>query len=234
MDPVERRLVGRHQNFRHRAIGGHHQLLDQAVGTVAGGRLDRHHPALGIEDQLRLGEVEIEASLLAPFRSKAVSRLRQQLEGIRKRFDLGRPLTSRMLQPLGDLVVGAAATRTDHRRRRPSARQLSVRSHREPDSPGETVHVLAQRAEIVRESLGQHRHAETWQVDRRPTRSCRLVESRAGPHVVADIGDVHLDLDRALLASARAHRVVEVTCRAPVDRDRRLSPQILPAADLLD
>ena len=42
--------------------------------------------------------------------------------------------------------------------------------------------------------------------------------------------DMHRNLDRALLASLRTHCVVEVTCRAPIDRDRRLSSQILPAA----
>ena len=82
MDPVEPRLVGLHQDPRHTPVGGDHQFLDQPVGAVAGRGLDGHHPALGVEDQLGLGEVEVEAAALATRSTQPFRRLGQQLEGV--------------------------------------------------------------------------------------------------------------------------------------------------------
>ena len=81
--------------------------------------------------------------------------------------------------------------------------------------------VFAQRAEIVGNPLGQHRHDAIGEIDRVAADARFAVERRPGPHIGRDIGDGDDDLDAAfigrIVVGLRPHRIVMIA-RIAADR----------------
>ena len=138
----------------------------------------------------------------------------------------------RSLQPLEDLFVGAPAARVDHRLVGLDGAQVALAVDLEAHAEAQAIDPLAQRAQLVRQPLRQHGHAEPRQVDARGAASGLGVEERPPTDVVTDIGDVDLDLDPVSGQRPGAHRVVEVARGHRVDGDRGAAAQIPAAGEI--
>ena len=96
------------------------------------------------------------------------------------------------------------------------------------------VLAAAQRAQIVGDALGQHRHDAVGEIDRVAALQRLAVERRAGPHVVGDIGDGDGDDDarRDCRVGIRLgiDRVVVILGVGRIDGDERQRAPVLAAA----
>ncbi len=93
-----------------------------------------------------------------------------------------------------------------------------------------------QRAEIVGDALGQHRHHAVGKVHRVAARQRVAIERRARPHVEGDVGDGDMDDVAALVVriviGRGMHRIVVILGVGRIDGDerkRRASPRGLSA-----
>ena len=96
------------------------------------------------------------------------------------------------------------------------------------------VLALAQRAEVVRDALGQHRHHPVGEVDRIAPQHRLAVEGRARPDIGRHVGDRDGDDEAALVGRIGIglghHRIVVVLGVGRVDRDQRRLTPILATA----
>ena len=87
-----------------------------------------------------------------------------------------------------------------------------------------------QRAQLVRQRLGQHRHDAVGKIDRIAAPLRLAVERAAGPHIPGDVGDRDDEMPAAAVLRVGIrlgpHRVVEIAGVAAVDRDQREIAQI--------
>ena len=102
----------------------------------------------------------------------------------------------------------------------------------DPQVDGEAGAVDAglQRAQLVRQRLGQHRDDAVGKIDRIAAPLGLAVERAAGPHIPGDIGDRDDEVPAAAVLRIGVrlgpHRVVEIAGVAAVDRDQRDIAQI--------
>ena len=127
VDPVEgRNLVG--DELRgHRLVGGDHELLDDPVGDVALTRPDADRVAVGVQDHVPLGQVEVDRPPAGPRFQEDAHQLRHVPEHRQDRPVLVGVAAwpSRLLQDPAHLVVGHSAVAPDHRRGEPPRPDLA-------------------------------------------------------------------------------------------------------------
>ena len=165
--------------------------------------------------------IKLEFHLLAGERNRAVleplcaQSLRQPVE----RADFLGIVAAAGLDDLLRLGIGEAAVGVDGRAAEPLVQQVEVLVEREDGREAEARLVGTQRAELVREPLGQHGYRAVDQIDRRAALDRLVVDHGVGAHVVGHVGDVHADLPHALLHLADRERVVEVLGVGGIDRE---------------
>ena len=103
------------------------------------------------------------------------------------------------------------------------------------DGERRAVLALAERAEVVGDALGQHRHDAVGEIDRVAALHRLAVERRAGPDIPADIGDGDGDDEAAGIGRVRVglgvDRVVMVLGVGRVDGDERQLAPVLAALE---
>ena len=192
---------------------------------------DTRHLAVGIEHDLALGQIEVERlaqGAAALERGIGLPQRRQhRLEqrrggGIRRAVDRGLRL-----------LVGELGARAHHDPVQRMAQLPAVRVDHHSHREGRPVLGLAQRAQVVGDALGQHRHDAIGEIDRVAALQRLAVERRAGGNVGGDVGDGDGEYE-----AARVHRVgigrcvdgvVVVLCVGRVDGDQRQVAKILAA-----
>ena len=94
------------------------------------------------------------------------------------------------------------------------------------------VLALAQRAEVVRYTLGQHRHHAIRKIDRIAAHARLAVERHAGTHIGSDIGDGDDRLDTAfvgrIIVGCRPHRIIMIAGVGRIDSDKGQIAQVQP------
>ena len=212
--------------LRHAAVGQQHELLDHAVGIGLLLDVDAYGLALFVEQELRLLAVESDGSVAEAARAQragqAVERL--QLRGI---------VAAARLDALLRLGVGEAAVGVDHRAAEPLVEDLQVLVEGEHCREAEALLVGPQRAELVREPLGQHGDRAVHQVDRRAACAGLLVDDRVRTHVVRHVGDVHAHLPHSVAEAADRERVVEILRIGRIDREGGHGAEVAAPGELL-
>ena len=187
-------------------VGEDHELLDQPVRLQP---LRHDHPidrAVGFQHDLSLGHVQIERpAFVAGAEHGAIG----GVEWLENRLDdrlghLIRPAGDRKLRLFVMKPRGRAHQHAMKRVRALAAIGADDHAHGER----RTIYVRPQRAEIVGDALGQHRHDAIGKIDRVAALGGRAIERRARMHVMGDVGDGDADNVAARIARIRiGHRV---------------------------
>ena len=183
-------------------------------------------PALGVERQLALGQVEIErithGALLSHRRISRPKGAQHRVEQRDRRF-VGAAV-DRGLR----LFVGELGRRAHHDavERMPGLVALSVdmQAHRQR----RPVFERAQRAQVVGDALGQHRHDAVGEIDGVAALERLAVERRPRRDVIGDVGDRDGDHEAAVVLALGVDGVVVVFGVHGVDGDEPNAAPILP------
>ena len=124
--------------------------------------------------------------------------------------------TKRFLEPCVDLVVTQARLGANGGARHPGRDELSSLAKAHDDAHGKPILVWPEGADIGTKALGQHWYDAINQVGRAGSLPCLVVYGAAPAHVVAHVGNVHLDL-KATSDPTGANRVVEVARVGRID-----------------
>ena len=206
-------------------VGRQHAFLDDAVRVVAHQRHDPGELAVIVETEARLDGVEIDR---ATFVARGVQQPVQAVEVVQMRQQRGMALAQLgivIAQHLADLVVGQARMRVHDRIEEARPEQLAVAIEIQLGGHAQAVDVRIQRAQAVRQDLGQHRDHAIGEIDRIAAPVGLVVERAARDHVRRHIGD----RDQQPPALGRAfteHRVIEVARVGAIDRDQRGTTQV--------
>ena len=92
----------------------------------------------------------------------------------------------------------------------------------------QAVLVRIERADSVREFLGQHGHGAIGKINGSAAQARLAIERRAAPDVMRNVGNVHLQLPVAVFEALHVHGVVEIARRLAVNRDDRQIAEIAP------
>ena len=227
--------AARPELLRHGLVRRDHALLDHLVRLVVRAHLDAGHHALRVQADLGLGHLHVQR---AGREAVAAQLLRErvdredglpfrgfQLRGRAARRDDG-PYRCRAADEVQDLLVGEAGLGADDGLRElpRDAGPLRV----EGQERRERVAVLArdERADAVRELLGQHGDDLVDEVDARGAPVGLAVELAAGLHEMRDVGDVHAQDAVAVLVRLKRERVVVVARGLGVAGEDELLPQV--------
>ncbi len=92
----------------------------------------------------------------------------------------------------------------------------------------QAVFARIERADSVREFLGQHGLGAIRKINGSPAQTRFAVERRAAPDVVRNVGDVNLQLPVSVFLALHIHRVVEIPRRFSVNRDDGQIAEVAP------
>ena len=219
VDAIQRGLLVLREKVRRADVRREHAFLDQLVRVVARRRHDPHDLAVRVELQRQLDGVEVDrAASLARGEEHLVERV--ELCEMRQQRACGLAFRRSGSVSHADLRVREPRARMHDRRvervrlDRAARVDLHVARHAQP------VDVRLQRAQLVRQRLGQHRNHAPRKVDRRAALARVGVERVAVAYVVADVGDRDDEPEAAAVGRA-IDGVVEVLRRLAVDRHER-------------
>ncbi|MCY1521501.1 hypothetical protein D9M68_563150 [compost metagenome] len=205
-------------------VGGEHRLLDQAVRLVARARHDLLDAAGVVADDLRLGGFEVDRAALAALLEQGlvdVGEVQQVLDAV---LALGSLRAARVAEDGGDFGVREARVAEHHGGIELVGVDLAVCRNQHVAHHAQALDLGVERAQAVRQLLGQHRNHATREVDAGGAVVGIDVDGRAGLHIGAHVGDGHQQapaLAAAHLRGLAVHGVVEVAGVLAVDGDER-------------
>ena len=104
--------------------------------------------------------------------------------------------------------------------------------HLEDDGISQLIFVLPQRAELIRQALGQHRDRAIYEVDTRGALQGFTIDDVAFVHVSRHVGNVYADFPSAIRKRADGKCVVKILSIARVDRKGEHVAHIFTPRDL--
>jgi hypothetical protein len=110
---------------------------------------------------------------------------------------------------------------------------LSRLAHPHVAHERKTLDVRHERAQMIRQMLGQHRQHAVRKVHGGRARAGFRIEARAHAHVVAHVGDGNHQPPPPAAQPFGIHRIVEVPGVLPIDGHERQIAQILAALPVL-
>ena len=199
--------------FGHGLVGQQHELLDEPVGLFA--LLDVYADGLGVlvELELHLLGLEVDGAALEAGLAQACG---QGVEGHDGVGDIG-AVACAGVDDFLRLLVGHAAVAADDGLAHPAFVHLGLGVHLHDHAEAELLLVLAERADVVAELLGQHGDGAVDEVDARAALVGLAVDGGAGLDIVRHVGDVHAHLHVAVLQHTVGEGVVEVLGVGGVD-----------------
>ena len=227
VDAVQRGDAAAFEVARDGLVRRQHEFLDQAMRDVALAADDAGHLPRGVEFDHLLGQIEIDR---AQARAPRVENHRQIAHGAEVFGEL------RILGVRGGIVlqhgihgrVGHALGGTNHAAREFRRDDFAVAVQFQDRAHHQAVFVRVERTDSVREFFGQHGHGAIWKINRRAAQARLAVQRRTAPHVVRDVGNVHLQLPVAVFQALHVHRIVEITRGLSVNGDDRKIAEIAP------
>ena len=123
-------------------------------------------------------------------------------------------------------VVVHAHARADHARIRIVGAHTPLRIELDIDREGQAVLIGTQRAQVVRQTFGQHRQHAVGQVDRCRATPSLKVDMPVPGHVMRDVRDMDAQLIAALGRALERNGVVEIAGVDGVDRDDEAVAQV--------
>ena len=208
VDAVERGHVLFQEVMRHRLVGQQHQVLDHAARGFLTQR-NQLHVAVFVHIHLDLAHLEIEAALTQPLLAQFGGNFEQQMEVALQHAGVALERRHRLGVGL-NLVVGQPGLAANHAGREGRTQHLAVAGKFQHGAHGQAVFIRHQATDPVAEVLRQHRQHRAGQVDAGGAGVGLGVERRAGPHIVAHVGDMNAHHEGALRRRLDVNGVVEV------------------------
>ncbi len=212
-------------------VGENHELLDQPVRVESLGHDDAVDGAVRLEQDLSLGQVEVERIALV---AGALHRVIGGVKRFEDRIEQGTRGVVRLAVDRGLRLRVIEFCRRAHQHAVKCVRLLAAvgRDH-EPHRQRAARFARHQRAQIVGDALGQHRHHAVGEVDRVAADQRVAIERGVGAHIEGDVGDRDMDDEAALVVGIgvgfRMHRVVVILGVGRIDRDQRHATPVLAA-----
>ncbi len=233
VDAVERRPSRGGEFPGDALVGQEHELLDDAVGEVALGGDDARHPALGVEPDIGIRQVEIHGPPGVPFPRQGAAQPRHVLqEGNQPGVERAQGWVP-VAEDRGDGRVGQPGAAADHPPGEAPGDDAPPGGDLHQGRQHEPVHARLQAADPAREFRGEHRNRPVGEIDRSAPRIGGRIQFRPFADVVRHVRDVHAEEPVARLQFAQADGVVEIARALPVDGDGGLPAEILPAPAFL-
>ena len=166
-----------HQLARDRLVGGEHALLDQAMRHVALGAGDLLGTAAQVEEDLRLGQVEVDRAARRRRASSAAARRSACSSGSTQRAEGGAGARVAIGERAPDLGVREACGAPHDAVEELGGARASARHRGRAAPPAPADPPRAQAAEVVRQLLGQHRDHAIREVDARAARAGLAIDA---------------------------------------------------------
>jgi hypothetical protein len=209
------------------AIGGQHELLDDAVGDVALAAGDAGYLLLFVEGDDRLGEVEVDGAI---FGAAGVEKKSEAFHGSEMVVKLG--ITSGHLriafENLVDIGIGHALNGADNAGHHPGVEHASGGIEVHDGAEDEALFAGIERAHAVGESFRKHGNGAIDEVDGITAKTGLAIERRLGTNIVGNVGDVHLKEPAAVVAALDVNGVVEVAGGFAVNGNNGELAEIFP------
>ena len=240
MNLLERRFIVHPVNKRQRLlfkhfgggdIGQNHKFFDQFVRIEPFRDDDAIDGAVGFQQDLALGNVEIERIALV---ARALDHRIGVVERLQDRSEQG---AGGVVGPAVDRGLGLRVVQLGgraHQNAMKAVRALAaVIADHHPHRQRAARFARHQRAQIVGDALGQHRHHAIGEIHRIAAHQRIAVERRSRPHIKCDVGDRDIDDVAALVVRIGirlgVNRVVVILGVGRIDRDQRdVAPVLAP------
>src|SRR5216684_1254229 len=213
------------------AIGGEHELFDEAVSDIALAARDIGHALLFVEFDDRLGKIEVDGAALVAAGIQEQSKLLHIAEARRERgVTLGHFRVG--FEDFVDVGVGHTLGGANHNGSHARGFHVAGGVEFHERAHDEAIFVGLEGTHAVREGFGKHGDGAIGEVNGSAAEACFLVERRASSNVVRDIGDVNLQVPTAVSAMLDVNGVVEIARGFAVDGDDRQVAEIFTAGAL--
>ena len=191
MHPIDQRHARALESLGGGDVGSDHEFLDQPVCFEPFRSDDAVDGAVGLEQNLSLGQVEVERCALV------AGVLEGPVGGVeRHQHRLDEPLRILVSRPADcrlRLRVRQLGCRADQDAMKAVGVFAAIRGHDDAHRQRRPVLMGLERAEIVGDALRQHRHHAVGKIDRVAAVERRAVERRARRDIVRHIGDCDAD-----------------------------------------
>ena len=215
-------------------IGEDHVFLDQPIGLQP---LRNDHAVDGVvvlEQDFALRQIEIER---LPLGARALERFVGRIERLEHGAISSVSVSSSVRPPMASwrLLVGELGGRAHHDAVERVRALAAVGADHHAHGKRGAILARPQRAQIVGNALGQHRHHAVGEVDRIAAHQRFAVERGAGRDVMRDVGDGDADDEAAAIVGGRVrlgvHGVVVILGVGRIDGDERHAPPVLATAE---
>ncbi len=202
----------------HGAVGGEHELFNDAMGDVALAAADINHVLLRVEFDDGLGKIEIDRAI---FVAAGVEELSETFHGAEMVVHVSVTLAHFRIavEHLVDVAVGHALGRTDHAGNHDGSEGASGGIKMHDGAHDEALFARIERAHAIRKSFGKHGNGAIDEINGIAAEAGFAIERGFGSDVVGYVGNVNLQEPAAIVATFDVDGIVEIARRFTVDGD---------------
>jgi hypothetical protein len=207
-----------------RLVGEEHELLDQLVRFIGRLFFNPVGPALGIEEDTELGEIQIEGTLGEPLPTKG----RGEVPGaVEKSVEVILGGTAQSKEGFG---VSQTVAGVDDGAGETGGSGFAFGVEVDEGGVGKALFIGAEGAEAIRKTGREHGDDAVDEIHTVGPFAGLVIQSRAGFHIVGYVGDVNADLDMAVGEFPEGDGVVEIAGGVGVDGDDEVAAEIFPSS----
>ncbi len=199
------------------------------MSDVALAARDVCHAAFGIEFDYRLGQIEINGAEFAAARVENESEIAHGAEMFGERCVLSGDFGV-ALENFVDVGVGHARGGANYAGREIGGKDFTVFVELHEDAHDQAVYVGLERANIVGEFFGQHRHSAIGKINGCTAKARFAIESATAANVVRDVCNVNLQMP-ARAAAFGVDGVVKIARRFAINCDDGQIAEIAAACE---
>ena len=206
------------QVMSHRAVGGEHELFDDAMSDVSLAARYVGHVLLVVEFDDRFGKIEIDGAI---FVATGVEKKGETLHGAEMVIEMrvARGHLWIAFENFVDVGIGHALGRADDALNHPGIEHAASRIEMHDGALDEAFFARLERAHTIGKRFWKHGNGAIDEVDRIAAEAGFAIERRFWMNVVSDVGNVDLQEPATIFAAIDVNGVVEIAGGFAIDRD---------------